>query len=264
MAVESPGSPGAAVLLMRSGRIDEEDWTAALRAGARDRPPQEELVARGRVGSTELRVVALMAAQDAAFATVTGTVEGYTIDHGEPDVALPISDGVEPEWLLEQTTRRLSALASLRTPVSPHRERVSATTSETGGLTAIRQEILARADGRRTARDIAFLISRSVYPVTIEISRMLAEGLVEHAKPATVVAPGSLRALQPRVPKPSAPVPTPPEQLPRRERGARGPDEPPTRSGSGRHRLFGRLRARPTGEARNPAGESSSNEKGNA
>src|SRR5688500_15300756 len=57
IAVDSPGSPGAETLLLRSGRISEEDWTAALREDTGTRSHQDTLIARGAVGSTELQVL---------------------------------------------------------------------------------------------------------------------------------------------------------------------------------------------------------------
>ncbi|TVT20170.1 MarR family transcriptional regulator, partial [Amycolatopsis rhizosphaerae] len=182
VAVDSPGAPGADALLLRSGRVSEGDWTAALRAAAEGRSSQAELVARGSVGATELRVLSMMAARDAAFATAAGMVEGYVIDREPVDVPLPLAHDVDADSLLQETERRLNALASLPIPVAPHRERVAPVPGKSldeGALTELRREILAQANGRRTARDLAFLISRGVYPVTVEISRLLSEGLVE-------------------------------------------------------------------------------------
>jgi hypothetical protein len=84
--------------------------------------------------------------------------------------------------LLQETARRLEALACLSFPVSPFRERVvPAHGTQPDALTTGQQEILTHATGRRTARDIAFAVGRSVYPITAEISRMLGDGLLEIA-----------------------------------------------------------------------------------
>ena len=40
------------------------------------------------------------------------------------------------------------------------------------------REILALANGRRTARDVAFALGRGVYAVTLEADRMRRAGLV--------------------------------------------------------------------------------------
>ncbi|RAG82089.1 MarR family transcriptional regulator, partial [Streptacidiphilus pinicola] len=73
---ESPGSPGAEALLLRSGRVLESAWVAAYQAGAPHGRLAVELVRRGLVGAAELEAVCLMALFDAAFAIAAGTVEG--------------------------------------------------------------------------------------------------------------------------------------------------------------------------------------------
>src|SRR5262245_8167009 len=69
VAVDSPGAPGAEALLLRSGRISEDDWTAALRETAEG---DVDLGALGGVGIAGLRVVAEMAARYGAFAIAAG------------------------------------------------------------------------------------------------------------------------------------------------------------------------------------------------
>jgi hypothetical protein len=96
--------------------------------------------------------------------------------------------------------RRLDALAS--STLSPYRDRVvPARGTQPAGLAAVRREILAHATGRRTARDLAFALGRSLHPVTVEIARMLADGLLEIAPPATsfTCSHWGLAALRPRV-----------------------------------------------------------------
>lgn len=248
VAVDSPGAPGAEALLLRSGRISEEDWTEALREGAKIRSHRAELVSRGRVGSAELQVVALLAAQDGAFAVAAGSIEEFVVDDGKSiDVLLPVVHGIDAEELLRQTARRLNALASLPFPVSPYRERVVPVRGldlSKMSLTAGQQEILAHATGRRSARDIAFMVGRSVYPVTVEISRMLNEGLLEIAATRHPPRPPTVVSLRPRneIPHPD-PVPTQDDGLPRRE-----PDADRARASGwlGLSRLFNRIRGEPS------------------
>lgn len=202
VAVDSPGAPGVEALLLRSGRISESDWTAALRDGAQNRSRQAELAARGALGATELRVVAMTVVRDSAFAVAVGEVDGHAVDAAEPggevaDVLLPLADGVEPDELVRETVRRLAALTSLPWPVSPYRDRF--VPARDGELTAVRREIVAHANGRRSARDIAFAVGRGVYPVTVEISRMLGDGLLAIAGEAPEIRPATrLEALRPR------------------------------------------------------------------
>lgn len=264
IAVDTPGAPGPDAILLRSGRISEEDWSATLLAAAQARPPQVELVARGGVGAAELQVLCLMAVQDAAFATVAGTLDGYTLREDVAEVMLPATHGIDPDPLLRETTRRLDALGRMPVRVLPHRERVIPAPGvdlRAHPLTDARREILGHADGRRCARDIAFRASRSVYSVTVEISRMLQEGLVE-------IVSGAHRNAASETPAPPGlvpwrePAPQPdktrvvagsdgraPEPLPRRDPGSSGIQEALAKGKTpGRHglpRLFARIRHSP-------------------
>lgn len=236
IAVESAGSPGPDALLLRTGRISESDWTAALTVGAELRSHQAELVARGNVGSTELHVVAMMAAHDAAFTIVAGEIEGCVLTPDVLDVAVPMSVPAEPVRLLQETSRRLSALFALPHPLSPHRERVAPTTAARPDqeLSAARKEILTHATGRRCARDIAFVCGRSVYAVTIEVCRMVGDGLLTVVSSQAVSAPaGRAMPLRPRqqARPPAPPPPPPPPQPPPPETpGVDGDDVPLPRS----------------------------------
>ncbi len=135
---------------------------------------------------------------------------------------------VDVAELCGETERRLVALAELPTPVRPGRDRLSTApagapsgstapgstapgagshgagaTSWSGtgawggsGLRAasgLRRDVLGLADGRRTARDIAFTLGRGVYPVTVEASRLLADGLLRIGGPSQ--EGGEVRAL---------------------------------------------------------------------
>jgi hypothetical protein len=185
VAVDSPGAPGAEALLLRSGRISEDDWTAALRDGA-GHDFRVDLVARGSVGLAELRVVATMAAWDSAFAIAAGTIEEFGLDEQTGhDVLLPVPGGAFPRELLRETARRLDALDVLPFPLSPYGDRVvPAPDAEPAvtGLTPGQRRIFTNATGRRSARDIAFAVGRGLYPVTVDISRLLARGILAIAE----------------------------------------------------------------------------------
>lgn len=202
IAVDSPGSPGADTLLLSSGRIGAGDWTAALVESVETRSLRTALVARGSIGPAEVQVFAMAAVQDAAFAVAVGAIERYVISDESVDVAalLTVEEGVAPDLLLSETARRLDVVASLPCPLSPYRDRVVVAGAAKGTLTAEWREIIAHATGRRTARDIAFAVGRGVYPVVVEISRMLSEELLEIASPATSFSfsHGDLTSLRPR------------------------------------------------------------------
>lgn len=180
VAAQSPGAPGVGALLLRSGRVDEPVWTEVHRAGPVTWSPGAELVAAGCLGATELQVVCVMAMKDATFAMLAGSVEDCVT--GQPgDAVLEAGRGEDPAALLREADRRLGALDSLPKPVLPDAGRfvrVEGDRPDEERLPAARREILHHANGRRTARDVAFLTGRGVYAVTVEISRMLAEGLL--------------------------------------------------------------------------------------
>ncbi|MEI5103193.1 MarR family transcriptional regulator [Streptomyces sp. PmtG] len=245
VAVESPGAPGVEVLLLRSGRLSDREWADALAGGAPAGCPGAALVARGVVGAAELRVLRVLALRDAVFAVLAGRItacataaaagpglaslggsEGSEDPGAEPGADPGVGPGVEPARLLGEAARRLAALAALSTAVLPDRHRLapaSAAAARVDRLPAARREILFLADGRRTARDIAFVSGRGVYPVTVEASRMLADGLLVRARPGpaavglAVPGPGA-PVLGRRAPGERAPAPT--VDLPRRSPGA--------------------------------------------
>ncbi|MEU6535317.1 MarR family transcriptional regulator [Streptomyces sp. NPDC047000] len=237
VAAETPGAPGPETLLLRSGRVTGEQWAELVRESGGARWPAAALIAHGYAGAAQLRVVCVMALQDAAFAVTAGQVDACRrVGTGDPgDAAFaPVAVGEGPLRLLQDAARRLAALASLPYPVHPDRER------PVPGVpprhpTALQAELLHHADGRRTARDLAFRCGRGVYTVTVEVGRMLAEGLLECTAapvpiPVRVAPEGS--PLQRRAPAPPPPPPPPPSpspgpvpvplSLPRRTPGASG------------------------------------------
>ncbi|MCQ4210367.1 MarR family transcriptional regulator [Streptomyces longispororuber] len=249
VAVESPGSPGPEALLLRSGRVSDEQWAELVREAGGSPWPAAGLIAREYAGAAQLRVVCLMAMRDAVFAIVAGQLDDCERD-AEAEPAAPSPYGESPWRLLQDADRRLAAVETLACPVSPDRERtVAAPGAEwTEGLTALRRELLAHADGRRSARDLAFLTGRGVYAVTVEVARMLGEGLLERVEepPPIPLSPAAarhgvgqrLRALPLLGPEPDAEEraadPEPPaaeepaadaDDLPRRSPGASGINE---------------------------------------
>ncbi|MFI1916170.1 hypothetical protein [Nocardia sp. NPDC020380] len=195
--VESPGAPGVRELLSRPGRTLH--------------------------GAAELRVVTMMAALDSAFAIGAGWIEGCQRYDQVPEPVAPLP-GIDPGWLLLETDRRLRAID--HGGVSPHRSHLILTDTGRALLSGRgigeRQQILLWVNGRRSCRDIAMLLCRSLYAVTVEVSRMLGQDLVRIApvvrEPPRESEPsrgGTVRSL-----------------LPRRRRGASGindalPPRPP-------------------------------------
>ncbi|MGW7406460.1 MarR family transcriptional regulator [Streptomyces sp. NPDC054833] len=238
VAAASPGAPAPEALLLRSDRIDGEQWAELVRESGGARWPAAGLIAHGYAGPAQLRVVCVMALHDAAFAIVAGQVDDCEPVTGTEPYA-PVAVGETPARLLQEAVRKLAAVAALPYPVRPDRERPLPVAPAERARTPLQQELLVHADGRRTARDLAFRTGRGVYTVTVEVARMLGEGLLECAAladPVPVRMPLEAPVVRHRKPPPSAPAPEPPPaptELPRREPGASGITEAltPTKSG---------------------------------
>jgi hypothetical protein len=236
-AIDTPGAPGPEVILLRSGRVPESGWAAAYAAAAPDGAVGAELVRRDLIGAGELEVVLRTALADAMFVLAAGELAEYEVAKAEADCVLPLEPAAEPGWLLAETSRRLDILASLATPVEHDRDRWTSTrgSGPAGSVLGAGQEgILALANGRRTARDMAFVLGRGVYAVTLQLAEMHAEGLLlpgarrvvpgqpSDAAPRPAIAPEARETAGP-------PAATAGEQasaappLPRRRRGSQGP-----------------------------------------
>jgi hypothetical protein len=233
VAAESSGAPGVQALLVRAGRVSDEDWA---RDGGAD-----HAAAAAYVGPAHGQVLRLMANQDALFAMLAGSIGTCSLEH-DPD-GPPGDQGQDAAALLADTLRKLDALALLPRAILPHRDRLLApSTGPSGGVSArgpagprsseIRRAILGYADGRRTARDIAFVSGRSLYAVTVEMSRMLDEGLLHEPQPASGPVDPSSGPMVPRNPPPAPPAGAQPiaarSELPRRRPPADGGARDPT------------------------------------
>ncbi|MEV6108548.1 MarR family transcriptional regulator [Streptomyces sp. NPDC051940] len=242
----SPGAPGLDTLLVRTGRVGESDWPGTRSAAD---ATAAELVARGHVGLSELQVLRLMATQDALFAMVAGRMDRCTAQPGRDPVP-GAGTGEEPERLLREADRRLAALIALPQAVLPDRERLAAVGDPGPGLAPDRALVLRLADGRRTARDIAFVAGRGVYAVTVEVSRMLAEGLLELSQHDTAAPSPQIKGpadpIRPRGPARDERRPLAAGPLPRRNPGSSGIAEVLVAAGPPANwREFLRLRGRP-------------------
>ncbi|MFJ7591303.1 hypothetical protein ACIQZO_28805 [Streptomyces sp. NPDC097617] len=151
------------------------------------------LIAQELVGSAELQLMCVMAALDGALAVGMGRINDFTFDREARTCRLAAPDGIEPEWLVEEAGRRIRVLGALAQSLSPFRSRLARTYAGSAWLanaaTGERREILLRANGRRSVRDIAFLLGRSLYAVTVEVSRLMGEGLMETVVSADAQSP---------------------------------------------------------------------------
>lgn len=241
-AVDTAGAPGPEVLLLRSRRVTESRWDAAFAAAAAgSRPLSAELIMREMVGAGELEALLLTALADAIFVLASGTVDEYRAEPGPSDGGLVLAPGAEAAGLLAEASRRLKVLASLPFPAVDRRERlVAAPRAVRPGirLGAGQDEILALADGRRTARDLAFALGSGVYATTLRLAEMHAAGLL-----VTASAPAAPRSAR-QAGRPAAGAGQEPgDELPRRGKGLTGRAALPRRANAARAPL-GLLRPR--------------------
>jgi hypothetical protein len=235
-AVSTPAAPGADVLLLKSRRIAEPEWTAAVAAADNGHGDVgEALRALGMISAAELSVLTTAVLYDGAFALSLHRPDGWRVEPGAPAPGLADASGVEPERLTGTTGRRLSLLTELWGPPGELARTVVRPSSRAGAAIARllprHRDILLCADGRRTPRDIAFTVGRGVYPVMIDLARMNAQQLLAQDAPDASAAP--VPSLAPRGPGMAPPRNTTPtsklsatasaaeESLPRRAPGLR-------------------------------------------
>ncbi|MGW0589258.1 DUF4388 domain-containing protein [Streptosporangium sp. NPDC002607] len=216
VAATTPAAPGPESLLLRSGRVSERDWTDAYAVGAPSDRLAAELVERGVIGEAGLEAVCMAALFDAVFAMILYGVESCVAEPAGPDdhlPLLPVLPGVGPERLARETARRMEHVAGWRRldlsmrvrPVPP------ATPVPTMlGSDRIRRAVLERANGRRTPRDIAFVLGKGLFAVMSEIARMVEEGVLDLGGPEA--APSGAAP----DPEPGGKHEDPAAQLPRR------------------------------------------------
>lgn len=252
-AISTPGAPDPEVILLRSGRVPEAGWSAVYAAAASDGRMAAELVKRELVGAGELEAVLRTALADAMFALLAGLVEECRLEEAATSALLPLAPAAEAEWLLAEAARRLEVLAGLASPVSHDRDRLAAVPGAwipRAGPGDGQAEILALANGRRTARDMSFVLGRGVYAVTLQLSRMRDAGLLVIGSTRSAGLRAVIAESAPPGPARSAEAAgggsAPP--LPRRRRGSNGPvgPRPPEKTSV--------LRMLRTGVRREPSG----------
>lgn len=219
-AIQTSGAPGAEVILLRSDRVTESTWDAAFAAAAAAGEPMcAELVTRAAVGAGELEALLRTALADAMFVLANGLVEECHPEPGEVDCLLPLQPGAEAEPLLTEAARRMRVLATLPGTAGRERERVVAVPGAVrpGAVLGRGQdEILALADGRRTARDMAFAMGRGVYATLLQLAEMRDAGLLTSASPG---AASTLASVTPDQPPARTEQPEAASGLPQRRKG---------------------------------------------
>jgi hypothetical protein len=156
-----------------------------------------ELVERHLLGAGEAEALLRTALADAMFALVSGRIDGWA-EAPAAEYLLPLTPAVGSGWLLNEAIRRRQALAAFPAPVARAHDRIAAGPAA-ARRPAVRGEagILALADGRRTARDLAFARGRGLYETLLQLARMQAANVVLVSPPTQ--RPGQRAAAIPGV-----------------------------------------------------------------
>jgi hypothetical protein len=218
---ESPAAPSVDRLLTACGKVEERIWETIPSRPAR------ALVEGGHVTAAEIELCALQALYDAAF-YVLGTARAeLRFDEGIEHwlgadgtvTADQVCDSVarQRRMLDEVHPSDATDLAPVVPVLRPGLDRVL--------LSGLQWEIVLHADGQRTPQELAGLLGRSAYAVTLDVRRLAAAGLVTPPSPADA-AEQAPAAVVPPEPAPTPQEEPPPEPLPHRVPGTFTFEEP--------------------------------------
>jgi hypothetical protein len=179
--IDTPAAPGLDVLVVRSGRVGEQDWLAAFTAGQVTHEVGNALVAHGLLGRRELEVFTLSAVFDASLCVLPMTSGSY---HFRPGTRhwLGAIRPVGVDMLMREVARRQAMLDRLGGPALPQTATAVPVRRLQGGrvtITARQWEILMHANGQHSIRDLAWMLGRGVFAITVEIHRLITRGLLE-------------------------------------------------------------------------------------
>ncbi len=159
--------------------MSETDWEEAFSAAAvAGRPMGQELTARGLIGTGELEALLRLTLADAVFALASGTITEYRSEPGRVEAVLPLAGGEDASWLLAEAARRVRVLESLPGGVDQGWVAAAAGAHPADTAPGGQALILALANGRRTARDIAFAAGYGLYATRLQLARMHQARLV--------------------------------------------------------------------------------------
>ncbi|WP_052682191.1 hypothetical protein [Saccharothrix sp. ST-888] len=188
LQVESVAAPDLPTLLVRSGRLTEQDLLDLV--GATGLPLLEALWGSGRIGRGVLELCHLTTVSDAAFLALphdSGPVRFQPGVHPRVGVIRPIDVGT-----LRAAVARRRALLDRIWPCpwldsTPLRLSTAAPDAAGGCWSRGQRAVVNAADGRRTPLDIARLLGRPAFATLLDVRRLAAAGLVE-SSPEVIAA----------------------------------------------------------------------------
>jgi hypothetical protein len=190
LAAETAAAPGLESLLLRSGRVSGDDWTAAFAEAAPRGELRAALVERELLGSASVQVLTQTAVVDAVFALALAAVHSCTPDAQAPDPPplVPLSPGMDVDRIARETRRRLTVAGQWWDLGLTPQVRPTATTAAPP-LDPRRADLLTRVNGRRSSRDLAFLLGRGLFAVLSDLALLLRDGQIALTPPALPALP---------------------------------------------------------------------------
>jgi hypothetical protein len=167
-AVYVSGRPGGLIRLR--GPVVVGTWTTGT--------PLAVPEPSGRTGPAALGRAAMA---DAIFAIAAGRIEAV---REEDEPSAPVTGELGLERALREVRRRLPRLEreGAHRALCPEIDRIRSSTHDSTTavrLTAAERAVLELADGQHTPRDIAFLLNRGVFGVTLDVMHLLDTRLLQ-------------------------------------------------------------------------------------
>jgi hypothetical protein len=216
-SVHIVGRPGG--LLRLHGRQVVDAWTVGTPLGV---PSPGR---RSRDHAVPRQPARFTAIADILFAIASGPVHAVWEEPDPP--AEP--DGIDLEHLLRETRRRLAVISLGGRPPLHADTLLTATAAGDTRLLSTRERMVLGlvGSGLIALRDIAFLVDRGLFAVTLDVRHLVESGLLEVVPRAARVAPRAAAPAPPRpvpvtepagvlpgpaVAPPAAPAPPPPDR----------------------------------------------------
>ncbi|MFC4327772.1 hypothetical protein ACFPC0_08005 [Streptomyces andamanensis] len=206
---ESPLAPGLGVLLTTHGTLRPEIWQDAVSRADGQGGAARILLADGRLAEGALHLCHLSALYDAAYFVLAPSSTPGRFRYGTGHRSGPFPP-VPVDALERETLRRRALLDRIWPDARPDSAPLLRTpTAAAPRPTPRRQALLDRADGVRTAADLARDLGRQTFHTLVDVRRLAAAGLL---------------APRPRPEPPPArdPAPPPPAPYGRGDRAGQG------------------------------------------
>ncbi|SIO85720.1 hypothetical protein [Nocardiopsis sp. JB363] len=184
IAVPTPAAPGPDTLLLRTGTVGADTWATARERALATGDLGAELLDRGHVSAALLELALTRSVLDGVFAMgLTPSNRGGQVLPGALPPLLRLDEGIDPDQALREAARRHTNLTHRwGPPADLARLRPAAEAAPERAPSRAHHDLLLRADGRRTPRDLAFVLGREVSAVMADLTRLAERGLIDLAE----------------------------------------------------------------------------------